>query len=133
MFWRCNHFYKKECQSLCLWEDAADDLCSLAIGDLFEQHRDIIRFCSQLLSSCPGVEPSLATEEYLSEWFIKRLDFYHIDGTTARCLVKEILPTRGSSIRVTMYDETELTYPIKEKGKKLQREVRELVERRADK
>ena len=133
MFWRCNHFYKKKCQSLCLWEDAADDLCSLAIGDLFEQHRDVIRFCSQLLSSCPGVEPSLATEEYLSEWFIKRLDFYHIDGTTARCLVKEILPTRGSSIRVTMYDETELTYPIKEKGKKLQRAVRELVEKRADK
>jgi len=32
-----------------------------------------------------------------------------------------------------MYDETELTYPIKEKGKKLQREVRELVEKRADK
>ena len=133
MFWRCNHFYKNHCKSLCLWEDAADDFCRLAVGDLFQQHPDVIRFCSQLLSNCPGVEPSLSTEEYLSEWFIKRLDFYHIDGTTIRCLIKEILPMRGSCIKFKMYDETELTYPMQEKGKKLQRAVRELVEKRSNK
>lgn len=133
MFWRCNHYHKNNCQSLSLWEDAIDDFCSLAVGDLFAEHRDVIRFCSQLLSKCHGVEHSLTTEEYLSEWFIKRLDFYHLDGTSVRSLIKEILPMRGSCIRFKVYDDTELTYPIQDKGKKLQRSVRELIEKRADK
>ena len=94
MFWRCNHYYENECQSPNILEETIDDCFKLVVGDMFFRHEDVVRFCSKLLSKYSGADQNIIRFEHLYEWFVNKLDFVSIDGTTQRTLIKEIHPYR---------------------------------------
>ena len=131
MFWRCNRFYENECESPTILEEAIDDYCKLAIGDLFEYHRDVLEYCSTLLSSVDTVSSNLASVDNLREWFINQVDYVNVDRATIRSLIHTIHPVSESYLRFCIYDGVELSYQANKKGKKLQNFVREMIDNRA--
>ena len=131
MFWRCNHFYENECNSVQILEEIIYDLLKLVVGDLFAHHEDVVRFCSELLATHTKLERSVIEVNHLYEWFVNQVHFLKIDGTTQRTLIKAIYPIKNSHISYLLYDGTEVTYPMKQTGKKMHYTIREWIDNRA--